>query len=360
MAHTNTKLKVGIIGCGNVAVERHLPMLKSLNTVQVVAAADADEGRLRHAVEKFGIGKAFTDYRIMLSDCPVDVVGIFVPLQLHFEVATAALQAQKHLLLEKPLTMTMEEAGQLIEQAARTDRKVMMGFNKRWHRRVLRARKVIEEKGLGTIRLINVICSSGLDGGTVPAWRMKRELGGGNLIEKAAHYYDICSFLLQDDIEEIYAVSVSQNNRDDEPAIVTARTCNGVFLNFAMSDFLPSRNEIEILGEDCGLSFSLHRFDAFELTPARTHSGDIGTRLRGAARFFKELPGGLLRFRYGGDYTAAFRTQWNHFIDCIQNDKPVACTLEDGRYALQITLAAVESAATGQPVKIEPASRNRK
>jgi predicted dehydrogenase len=284
-------------------------------------------------------------------------VGILVPLQLHFEVAAAALQANKHLLLEKPLTMTMEEADRLIEQAAQTDRKVMMGFNKRWHRRVLRARKVIEERRLGTIRLINVICSSGLDCQTVPGWRVKRELGGGNLIEKAAHYYDICSFLLHDDIEEIFAISASQNNRDDEPAVITARTCNGVFLNFALSDFLPSRNEIEILGEDCALSFSLHRFDAFELTPAHTHSGDIGTRLRGTARFFKELPAGFLRYRHGGDYTAAFRTQWKHFIDCIQNDKPVACTLADGRYALQMTLAAIESATTGQPVQVVRAGR---
>jgi predicted dehydrogenase len=357
MPYTNTKLKVGVIGCGNVAVQRHIPMLKSLKTVEVVAAAEIDERQLKQVAARFHIRKTFTDYKNLLSDPSVEVVGVLVPLQFHFETAMATLQANKHLLLEKPLVMTLEEADQLIEQAAKTDRKVMMGFNKRWHRRVLRARKVIEADGLGSIRLINVVCASGLDRQTVPAWRGNRQQGGGNIIEKASHYFDLCRFLLQDDIEKIYTVSSLSNDYDDEPAIITARTSRGVFLNIALSDLLPSRNEINILGEKCGLSFSLHRFDAFELTPSNVHSGDIAARIRGTLRFFKELPIGLLNYRYGGDYTAAFKTQWNHFIDCIQHDRPVKCTLEDGRYVLQIVLAAVESANTGKPQKVTRAGR---
>jgi predicted dehydrogenase len=352
MTNRNNTLKVGIIGCGNVAANRHLPALKSLKTVEVVAAADIDEERLKQVVDRFHIGKSFADYKILLSDPSVDVVGVLVPLQLHFEVAMAALKAQKHLLLEKPITMTLGQADQLIEQAAGTDRKVIMGLNKRWHRLVRRARKVIEDEKLGPISFINIVSSSGQDYRTVPAWRLKRHQGGGNLVENGTHFYDIWRFLLQDDIEEVFAVSASKNNSEDEPAIITARTLNGVFLNCALSDFSPNRNEIEILGENRALRLSLHRFDGFEFTPFNACSGDIGARLKSMVRFFKELPIGLLQYRYGGDYTESFRAQWKHFIDCIQNDKQVECTLEDGRFALQIALAAVRSASTGQPVRV--------
>ena len=352
MAQPQKKLRVGIIGCGNVAVQRHLPMLRSLKSAEIAALADSDKERLEQAAGRFRIERSFTNYKELLSDPSVEAVGILVPLEHHFEIAMAALKANKHILLEKPLTMTMSEADRLIEEASRTDRKVLMGFNKRWHRRTQRARKIIAARKLGPIRLVNVVCSSGLDHETTPAWRVKRARGGGNFIEKGAHYYDLCRFLLRDDIREVYAVSASRENGDDEPAIVTARTSGGIFLNLVFSDFLPSRNEIEIFGEDCALGFSLHRFDAFELIASDTHSGDFSTRLRSLARFFKELPAGLLQYRYGGDYTAAFRAQWKHLIDCIQNDDPVECTLKDGRYALRITLAVLESAAAGRPVKI--------
>jgi len=350
-------IKIGLIGCGRVSVNRHLPALKSLEEAEVVAAADVDGTRLNRVTDRFRIEKRFVDYMALLEDSTVEAVAICVPLQFHCEVALAALDAGKHLLLEKPLVMSLDEAYRLIGQAAKTDRKVLVGFNKRWHRLVRQAREIVRQGRLGPVGLINTICSSGHDRHSIPAWRLRREVGGGNFIENGSHFYDMWHFLLQSDVEEVRAVSRSTEKGDDEPGIVTARTADGVFLNCVLSDFLPDRNEVEIFGQDCILRVSLHRFDGLELIPLHSCAGDVRNRLRNMAHFFKELPHGILQARHGGDYNASFRAQWQHFIDCIRRDIPVECTLEDGRRALQVALAAVKSASEGQPVKVAHAPR---
>jgi predicted dehydrogenase len=71
----------------------------------------------------------------------------------------------------------------------------------------------------------------------------------------------------------------------------------------------------------------------------------------------KELPQTMLKIRQGGDFVASYQAEWQHFIDSIEQDKPLGCTLEDGRRALQVALAVLESASSGQPVKVAQAPR---
>jgi myo-inositol 2-dehydrogenase/D-chiro-inositol 1-dehydrogenase len=261
------------------------------------------------------------------------------------------LKAGKHLLLEKPMCSTLREAGLLSKAAEEAGVKVMMGLNKRWHRLVRRAREVLSSGELGKVRLVNLVYSSGQDFDQVPAWRKRRSSGGGNLIENGVHCYDLWRFLLREEIVEIYAVSGHEGS-DDEPAVVTARTESGILLNTTLSDFMPGRNEMEIFGDRQVLSISQYRFEGFEFTPRGTSSGDISNRLKRLSRFFRELPAGISQYRYGGDYTESFRAMWSHFIQAVQDDSPVSCTLEDGQRALEITLAALSSADSGQPVRI--------
>lgn len=351
------RTKIGLIGCGKVAVNRHLPALQSLREAEVVAAADVDPGRLAYVTHKFQIKRSYVDYEDLLRDPAVEAVGICVPLQLHFEIGLAALDAGKHLLLEKPLAMSLDEADRLIGRAAKTDSKVLVGLNKRWHRLVRQAQQVVRSGRLGPVGLINTIHTTGHYKRYVPSWRLRRSQGGGNLIENGTHWYDMWHFFLQSDVEEIFAVSGATERGDDEPCIVTGRTESGVFLNCVLSDFLPDREEIEILGRDCVLRVSLHRADGLEFTPLHTCAGDLRNRLLNMTQFFKSLPQRVLQGRYGGDFNASFCAQWQHFIDCIQRDVPVECTLEDGRRALQVALAAVQSVNTGRPVKVARAPR---
>jgi predicted dehydrogenase len=346
-------MKIGIIGCGRVAVDRHLPAIRSLGNVQVVAAADHDAQRLAYATHRFHITRQHRDYAKMLQDPEIEAVGVFVPLEHHFETAAAVLDAGKHLLLEKPMCRTQTEADRLVKKAGGVNLKAMMAFNRRFHRMIRRARQLVQGGRLGPVRLVSVAASSGQDAQKVPSWRLSRASGGGCLIEDASHFYDLWRFLLDDEIDEVFALSQSIRGSDDEPAVITARTVKGVLLSCALSDFAPNRHEMEIFGDNSVLSLSPHRFEGIELTPAGTCAGDIAARIRRLVTFLRELPWGLRQHRHGGDYNASFSAEWRHFIDCIQNDLTVESSLEDGRRALQVTLAAIRSATEKKCVRVD-------
>jgi UDP-N-acetylglucosamine 3-dehydrogenase len=319
---------------------------------EVIALADRNEEKLNRAGDQYQVQERHVDYMGLLRNPEVEAVCICLPLRFHFEAAMASLDAGKHVLLEKPLAMNLGEADRLIGRANKTDRKIMLGLNKRWHPLVRGAREMIRNGMLGPVRLLSSVNSCGNLYKKVPDWRLQREAGGGSIIEIGTHFVDMWYFLIEDEIEEVSTFSGSIRDIDDEPAGLMARTKNGVLLNFALSDILPVRNEIEILGETNGLRISLNRFDGYEFTPIGTNAGSIRNRMRNLAHFFQRLPRGIVDLGYGGHYRASFVYEWKHFIHCIQHDKPVSCTLEDGRRALRVILAAIRSSSLGRRVKI--------
>ena len=344
--------RIGLIGCGNVAVKRHLPVLLSLPEAHVEALTDTDPLQLEHARRKFNIQKTYGNYFDLLADSNIEAVAICVPLEFHYETALAALDAGKHVLIEKPLVSIPQEADQLIDRAVKTGKKVLVGFNKRWHHLVNQGRETIRKGLLGPVSMINCTYTTGHTKDSLPEWRIRRKKGGGSLIENGVHLYDLWRFLLQKDIMEVFASSRSGEDCDDELCVVTARTSDGVLLNAVLSDLLPARHDITILGRDCALNIFMDRFDGFELTPLGTCAGDIGNRLNNARFFLKRLPYAIRQACGEGQYNASFKAQWQHFIDCIQRDVQVGCTLEDGRYALKVTLAVLKSVEVGHFVKV--------
>ena len=227
----------------------------------------------------------------------------------------------------------------------------MLGFNLRWHRLLRRARESLRRRTLGPLALIRTVWTSGVQHHpNVSEWRKLRERGGGVLVEIAVHHFDLWHFLLDSETDEVFATSRSEQ-WDDETATVTARMANGVLASSLFSQSTSESNEVEIYGQLGRLLISCSRFDGLEYLSASSLPGDIGTRLRKIAHALKELPQGLVNLRRGGDFVASYRAEWRHFIASIQHDESVECTLEDGRRAIQVVLAAGESASLGRPVK---------
>jgi predicted dehydrogenase len=195
-------VKLGLVGCGNVAEYRHLPALQSIKNAEVVAVADINVDHLKRVADKFHVEKRYADYRVLVSDPEVEAVAICTTTQFHVEIALAALDAEKHVLLEKPLALSLDEADRLIERAAQSRCKVMVGFNLRWHRLVRQAREMIQLGKLGTIELVlSAFASEARYRQNVSEWKKRRELGGGVLVENAVHYFDLWRFLLQVEVE---------------------------------------------------------------------------------------------------------------------------------------------------------------
>jgi myo-inositol 2-dehydrogenase/D-chiro-inositol 1-dehydrogenase len=245
--------------------------------------------------------------------------------------------------------LSLEEADRLIARAAQFPHKVMVGFNLRWHRLLRQARALIQQGILGPLELMRTAFTSYHQ--NIPAWRKRRELGGGVFFEVAIHHFDLWRFLLQSEVEEVFAVSRSRR-WEDETITVTARLANGVFVTSVFSERTSESNEVEIYGQAGRMRVSCYHFDGLEYVSSSSSPGDARARLQQIARTLKELPRGVWRMRRGGDFIASYRAEWRHFIDAIRLGRSVGCTLEDGRRALEVVMAAIESETLGRPVKV--------
>lgn len=349
----NRPLKIGIIGCGRVTESFHLPALKQLPNTEVVGLADIDKARLNRVANQFRIERRVTEYSELLSDLSIDCVTVCVPAQFHVEVALAALEAGKHVFVEKPLALTLEDCDRLIEKANSVENKITVGFNLRHHRLIQEAQQIIQEGALGNIEAIRSNWTSAIRfRQEVPEWRNSHESGGGVLFEIGVHHFDLWRFLLQKDIEEVYSLSHSENGTD-ATATVTAKLSNDIIATSVFSEHTSDDNELEIYGDKGRLRVSLYRYDGLEFFSTATVPHGILNRLKKAAAGIKQFQKGVHVLRNGGDFKMSYLFEWRHFIDAIQNDRPVLCSLVDGKKALEVVLSSIESASTNRPVRIK-------
>jgi myo-inositol 2-dehydrogenase / D-chiro-inositol 1-dehydrogenase len=350
-------LQLGLVGCGQVAEFKHLLVLQGMPGVEVVAAADVDPERLRHVADRYQIKHRYADVAALLGHTSLDAVAICVPPEQHAAVAVAAMQANKHLLIEKPLALSAADCDLIIESARTCSARVMVGFHMRCHRLVQQARAMIDQGLLGTIEAIRTVWNSPIRyDGSLPEWRYDRKTGGGALMEIAVHQFDMWRYLLQSEVEEIFAMT-RYEARADETATLTARMSNSILASAIFSERTGHEIEIEIYGRNGRLRIECLRFDGLEFYPATSVPGGVQTRIRNAIHAVKELPYGVMNRLPGGEYMDSYRREWLHFLDVVRNDQPVGCTLEDGRRAVEIALCAIESASAGHPVKLSQTPR---
>jgi myo-inositol 2-dehydrogenase/D-chiro-inositol 1-dehydrogenase len=348
-AGASQAVRIGFIGCGRATDQLHLPALKSLQGVEVVGLADTDPDALRRASRHVRAEHLVADYQDLLKVDSIDAVAVCVPAQRHVEVALAALDAGKHLFIEKPLALTLEDCDRLIARASRTTRTVMLGFNTRWHRLTRHARALIQQGRLGPLDLIRGVLTSSHH--TVPEWRRTRATGGGVLLELAIHHFDLWRHLTQAEVEEVSAYARS-GLWEDESATVIARMSNGVLATAACAERTSQNNSMEICGRAGSLALSFYRFDGLEWASAASIPGDVRSRVDAAKRLVQELPQAISGLRHGGEWALSYREEWRHFLASLRNGSPPGCTLEDGRHALAVALAAMESVSTGRSVTI--------
>jgi myo-inositol 2-dehydrogenase/D-chiro-inositol 1-dehydrogenase len=335
-------IRLGIIGCGRVAEERHLRSLLRLPQIRVVATADLDPGRSSRLADRFGAAHRLSDYRALLDLTDVDAVAVLTPTQSHAEVGMAALDAGKHVLVEKPLALNLPECDQLIAHAARSNRRVVVGFNLRWHRLVRRARAFLDTGALGRIKAIRSVYTHNRLGDKAPEWHRKLELGGGVSFNEGVHHFDLWRYFTGSGVEQVFSFSIPSPHYEDETSAVTARMANGTLATGIFTFRTGPNSEVEIYG-----------FDGLDFFPNSKYPGNIGDRLMKTAAALGGLPETIPILLRGGDFQVTFDGLWRHFIDCISHSQPSQCTLEDGRSSLRVALAAIESARSGLPVQIQ-------
>ena len=192
-------MKIGIIGCGSIACNQHIPAYLANEKAEIKYFCDPIPGRAQAVSEKFGCGIPVEDFRQVLADPEVDAVSVCTPNRMHSEIAIAAMRAGKHVLCEKPAARTYEEALEMQRVQHETGKVLNIGVVNRFNANVARIRELIASGELGEVYQVYVSFRShrsipGLGG----AFTTKSIAGGGVMIDWGIHFFDIVMFCCGD------------------------------------------------------------------------------------------------------------------------------------------------------------------
>ena len=192
------QVRVGIIGCGGIANGKHMPSLKQLPNVKMVAFCDIIEERAIKARADYGTPDCavYTDYRELLEDKSIDVVHVCTPNRAHSFITVDALHAGKHLMCEKPMAINSEEAKKMLDAAKETGKKLTIGYQSRQR---ADSRYLKNECLAGTFGDIYYAKATALRRRAVPTWGVflnEYEQGGGPLIDIGTHALDLTLWMM--------------------------------------------------------------------------------------------------------------------------------------------------------------------
>lgn len=356
-----SKLGVGFIGCGRILDLNILGYLDR-DDVEVAAFCDVSDEKLAARVEqygKYGPTKTYTDHADMLNDPAVDIVEVLTPHYLHKQMVLDSLAAGKHVSLQKPPAINLEEMDDMIAAATAAGTKFKVFENFVFYPPYLRAKELFEAGEIGEAVAFRYKLASSLapGGWEVPleswAWRIVEEMCGGGpcLWDDGYHKWSVAIDLLGE-VEKVFAwigsKEVLPGVAVDAPGVVTWRYKRDQDL-FGVCDSMLCR---ELFIESKYYSVD----ERFELTGEK---GVIWV-MKCTADMLK-VPAVLL-YKEGKlttyddmrqDWGDSFHDSTHHFIDCIRNDTEPHLTPERGREVLKFSLAMMRSAHEGREVYLD-------
>jgi len=236
-------LRAAVIGTGFVG-PFHVDAIRRGGYADVVAIAGSDRERTRARAAALGVPQATTDVGALLADPSIDVIHVCTPNRTHVELATAALEAGKHLVLEKPVALDATSARGLVELASRRGRHVAVALTYRGYPMVRRARDLIAAGEAGELRLVHGgYIQDWLANPTDYNWRLEPETGGASraVADIGSHWFDTAEFMTGRRIESVFADLATFLPRRSRPV-------GGGGVAFGASD--GPVEEVEVLSED--------------------------------------------------------------------------------------------------------------
>jgi len=325
------KLGVGVLSFAHVHAPGFAACLAAMPDVSLVAIADDDEARGRAAAGRFG-GEFSRDFRALLAREDVAAVVVASETARHRELIEAAAEAGKHVLTDKPIATTREDALAIIEVCRARGVKLQIAYPMRFSPPAIELRRRLREGAIGTP--LAVVATN--PGRMPPGWFSDPALaGGGAVMDHTVHVVDLLRWIFAEEVVRVYAEVDTRFHpglATDDAAILMLRLGNGLPVSLDPSWSRPKTWPIwggltmEVIGDEGVLSMDAFRQNV-ELI------ADRGPRHE------------LVPWGDGGD-PALVRA----FVDAVRNDTPPPITGEDGLKALEVALCAYESARRREPV----------
>lgn len=354
------KLKIGIIGCGGIANGKHMPNLAKIKEVEMVAFCDIEIEKAKEASKKFGIkeAKVYSDYKELLKDKSIDVVHVCTPNRSHSFITVDVLEAGKHVMCEKPMAKTVEDAKKMLEAAKRTGKKLTIGYQNRFRGDSRYLKEICDKGELGDIYFAK---AHAIRRRAVPTWGVflnEYEQGGGPLIDIGTHALDLTLWMLNNYkpkyvVGNVYHKLSSKENAanawgpwDTEKFTVEDSAFGFVTMENGATIVIESSWAINYLevGEAkttlCGTEGGADMKDGLTL------NGENMSRLYETKVDFGS--GGVAFYDGASEDPAELEArQW---IDCILYDKEPVVKPEQALVVTEILEAIYESSKIGKPV----------
>ena len=355
------KLKIGIIGCGGIANGKHMPALKRIKEVEMVAFCDIIPERAEKAANKFGTpdAKVYTDYKELLKDKSIDVVHVLTPNREHSFITVDALESGKHVMCEKPMAINSAEAQKMLDAARRTGKKLTIGYQNRFRADSQFLKRACEAGELGDIYFAKAIA---LRRRGVPTWGVflnEYEQGGGPLIDIGTHSLDLTLWMMDNYKPKMVVGSVfkklgdqkEQGNSfgdwDPEKYTVEDSAFGYIVMENGATIMLESSWALNILDSQeaktllCGTKAGADMKEGLRFNSVR-HNRQCEETINlkaGGVDFFEG--------NYSGNPEDLEARQW---IDAVLYDREPVVKPEQAIVGTQILEAIYKSAADGKPV----------
>jgi len=334
MIQEQEKVRVAVIGCGAIAKYRHLPELEAHPQVELVAVCDANEERVTKMARVYKT-KPFTSYLEMFQMENLDAVVICLPHHLHAEATIAAAQAGVHILCEKPIATSKEEAQAMVDAAKEKGVKLMIGHNQRFVPSHKEAKKILDSGELGKLQSFRTTFGhSGpenwsLDGSDSFYFENDR-LPFGVMGDLAIHKIDLLQFLLGESITHVTAMSgtFSKPTKHEDHSVILAKTKSGVFGTITASWNYAFQEHGTTLYCEKGI-IRLEEQTEYPLVVQKNNKDAIYYQLPDILAYERKDPA-----KSGVVYS---------FISSILHDTEVTVSGEDGLQALEVVLTALQA-----------------
>jgi len=316
-----SKLRIGVVGAGNIS-KYHLKAYAAHDETELVAIADINADRAQSVADEWGARRSYGDAAELFADPDVDAVSICTWNDSHAQLAIQAVEAGKHVLLEKPMSTSHAEADRLGTVAAASDRIVQMGFVRRHSANCQVLKSYVDAGDLGDIYYARASCIRRM--GNPGGWFAdKARSGGGPLIDIGVHVIDLAWYLMGS--PKVATISGNSYDHLGNRANITT------FPRYTVSDYDPTKNDVEdmvnaVIRFDNGASliadasFSLHATE--DRLGVSVHGTKGGADLE-PLQIATEQHGSMVNIEpqlrsNNFEFGPAFANEISHFVDACK------------------------------------------
>ncbi|WP_239751806.1 Gfo/Idh/MocA family oxidoreductase [Mammaliicoccus sp. H-M34] len=353
-------LNVGIIGCGGIANGKHLPSLQKISEVNIVAFCDIEIEKAQAAAEQYGTNdaKVYEDYKLLLENDDIDVIHVCTPNSSHKALTVASLDAGKHVMCEKPMAKTTEEAKEMIEAAKRNGKKLTIGYQNRFRPDSQYLRKATQRGDLGDIYYGK---AQAIRRRAVPTWGVfldEEKQGGGPLIDIGTHALDLTLWMMDNyEPESVMGSTFHKLGKKENAANAWGSWDPKKFtVEDSAFGFIKMKNGSTIILES---SWALNSLEVDEAKCALSGT-EGGADMKDGLRIHGEEFGSLYTTNvelenkgvdfYEGETVDEAEVEARSWIDSIVNDTEPVVKPEEAMVITQILEVLYQSAKTGKAV----------